>query len=219
MPGGDLWTAKGRGFEHCRRIYAALERRSVPVTGGEGAGGRLFRGSLQGLMVELGYTSSQQYDQVKRRLYAMGCVEQLRRGTARQPSLWLLKAAPSAEAWDAHVGRPFRRRVEQDHREAHAANLVAALERLPSTHPEIAVVLRDAGVRTVAGAVTWLASNLDEVSLRTLGPGLCLGYATAGTPVEVAHTCAVPDLDPLTPSTSAGAWKRRADKLAELGVP
>jgi hypothetical protein len=170
-------------------------------------------------MVELGYTSSQQYDQVKRHLYAMGCVEQLRRGTARQPSLWLLKAAPTPEAWDAHVGRPFTRRTEQDHREAHTANLRAALGRLPTTHPEVAGALRDAGVRTVAGAITWLAAHLGEISLRALGPGLCLGYATAGTPVEVAHTCAVPDLDPLTPSTSAGAWKRRADKLAELGVP
>jgi hypothetical protein len=216
MPGGDFWTAKGRGFDHCRRIYADLERRSVPVAGGEGKGGRLFRGSLQGVMVELGYTSNQQYHEVKTRLYAMGCITQLRRGRDHRPGLWLLKRVPTPQAWDARVGRPFNRRIEQDQREAHAANLGAALERLPSTHPEVAAQLRQAGVKTIAGAITYLAATLDEQRLRELGPSLCLGYAVEGSPVEVAHTCGVDGLDDTVPSTSAGAWKRRADKLAEL---
>jgi hypothetical protein len=146
MPGGDLWTAKGRGFEHTGRIYAELQRRSIPTADGD----RLFCGSLQGLMVALGYTSSQQYHQVKGRLVAMGCIEQLRRGTARRPTVWLLKAAPSVEAWDAYVRRPFSRRAEQTQREAMPpASGVLSGDCRPLA--QVARALREAGVKTAVG--------------------------------------------------------------------
>jgi hypothetical protein len=47
---------------------------------------------------------------------------------------------------------------------------------------------------------------------------MCLAFDVADTPCAVPHTCAVEGLDDLTPSTSAGSWKRRADALERLGT-
>jgi hypothetical protein len=213
VPGRPPESIRHRGYEHACRVHGALERRSVPTTEGH----HLYRGSLQQLIAELGYSSAAQYAAIRNDLQAMGCLELERRGSGRQPSLWRVRRRPTVQLWDKFIPhRPFSRRLEASQRETHAANLRAALQRLPTTRPPVAAQLRDASVRTVAGAVTWLAANLSEGQLRELGPSMCLAYATEGTPVAVAHTCGVEGLDDLVPSQAAGSWKRRADKLAEL---
>jgi hypothetical protein len=218
MAGRPPESIAHRGYEHARRVYAAMAERSVPVAGeGERAGRRLFRGSLIALCADLGYTSSSQYAQIRNDLAAMGCIEQERRGSSVRPSLWLLKRAPTAELWHEFIpSRPFTRRLEATHRETHQQLLRAALGRLPTTRPEVAQQLREAGVKTTTGAITWLASNLSEKQLRSLGPGMCLAYAVERTPVAVPHTCGVEGLDDLVPSNAAGSWKRRADALERL---
>lgn len=165
-------------------------------------------------MVELGYTSSQQYHRVKGRLVVMECIQELRHGTAHRPTIWLLKATPSVEAWNATSVGPERGARGQPPGRAGA---------LADHAPQVAEQLRDAVLRTLPGAITWVAANLSERQLRELGPSCCLAYAVEGTPVAVPHTCGVEGLDDLVPSSAARAWKRRADKLDELepstGVP
>jgi hypothetical protein len=213
-------SIRHRAYEHACRVYAELEKRSVPAAGvtHDGKPYRLFRGSLQQLCMDLGYASTSQYSAIRDDLQAMRCIELERRGVRGVPGIWRLLRAPTVGLWEHYLpDRKFSRRVEADHREGHARALRAALERLPSTRPDVAAALRDAGITTFLGAVTWLARNLPETSLRALGPSMCLAYATEGTPVATPHTCAVEGLDDLTPSKAAGAWKRRQDALTRLG--
>lgn len=186
-------SIRHRAYEHACRVYAELERKSVQAAGvtHDGKSYRLFRGSLAELCVDLGYASTSQYAAIRDDLQQMRCIELERRGSSKQPGIWRVLRAPTVGLWEHYLpGRTFTRRVEADHRETHARALRAALERLPSTHPQVAAAPRDAGIRTLPGAVTWLAANLPEVSLRNLGPSMCLAFATEGTPVATPHTCA-----------------------------
>jgi hypothetical protein len=173
----------------------------------------IFVGNLLPLMVGLGYTSTEQFHSRKHELVAMGCVRQLRRGVRWRPGAWILYRAPTPELWLAHVARPFSYRREAAVREQHHRLLAGFFRDVASSHPGLLAELVDVGAHTAAEVIAYLA-GLPETRLRALFPGgqLCLGYAVQGA----GHICHVADLDPLAPSTSAGAWKRRADHLEDL---
>jgi hypothetical protein len=135
---------------------------------------------------------------------------QLRRGARYRAGSWALLAPPTIERWDAEVRRPFSRKREQQVREWHAQRLVSFVEAAPVLFPRLLAEARAAGARSGADLLAFLA-GLPERRLRHLAP-LCLGFHVEGAP----HVCGVEPLDVLAPSHAAGAWKRRADHLAEL---
>jgi hypothetical protein len=81
-------------------------------------------------------------------------------------------------------------------------------------HRDLLEVLVAADCKTPEAVIRWLG-ELPERRLRAMLPGLCLALHHPGA----VHTCLRPDLDATVPDTSAGAWKRRADKLADLAEP
>jgi hypothetical protein len=81
-------SIRHRAYEHACRVYAELERKSVPAAGvtHDGKSYRLFRGSLAELCVDLGYASTSQYAAIRDDLQQMRCIELERRGSSKQPA-------------------------------------------------------------------------------------------------------------------------------------
>jgi hypothetical protein len=218
---GRLPGATSRAYEHACRVYEAMAAvASVPIAEappdvrklvGEGIE-RVFVGNLLPFMVALGYTSRAQYDDVKRALMAMRCVEQLARGARFRRGAWAVLRPPTVELWEAHVGRIVHRE-QLDQREAHDMALVRFFLRASTMHRDLLEVLVAADCKTPEQVIRWLG-ELPEKRLRAMFPdgSVCLALHHPGA----VHTCGVAGLDPTVSSAAAGAWKRRADHLAQL---
>jgi len=215
--------ATSAAYDACVLIYEVLERRSVPVVEAppelaplvpEGAVA-VFVGNLLPLFRELGMTSCETYHSRKMELLAMGCVAQLRRGSRFRTGAWALLRPPTYDLWLAQVARPFSRRREVELRERHAWAVHTFLADAPKLYPTLVAEAVEAGASTGAELLAYVAA-LPEARLRRLFPAgeVCLGYAVPGA----VHVCLVPDLDPSVPGRLAGAWRRRADHLADLAA-
>jgi hypothetical protein len=200
--------ATSRAYEHAERVYRELELRSVPAADGT----RLFRGNLLTLLRELGYTSRAQYADIKTALVAMGCVRQFQRGARFKLGAWLLLRWPTVELWEAHVGRIVHR-DDLSQREQHDQMLVRFILSMTTLRRDLLLTLVASGVRTPEEVIAWLG-KLPEKRMRLLFPAgeVCVAYHVEGAP----HVCQVAGLDETAPSSAAGAWKRRADHLAQL---
>jgi hypothetical protein len=205
-------------------IYTELVARSVPVAEAPPwaaplvpeDGVAVYVGNLMVLIRrELGMSSAQTYYARKTELLAMGCVAQLRRGARFRTGAWALLGPPTVDRWNATVRRPFSQRREVELRERHAFTVQGFLENAARLYPALVREAVEAGAVTGGELLNYVA-GLPEARLRRLFPAgeVCLGYAVAGT----VHTCLVPDLDPTVPGRLAGAWKRRADHLAQPAV-
>jgi hypothetical protein len=176
----------------------------------------VFVGNLMVLIrTELGMSSAETYHSRKSELLAMGCIRQLRRGSRFRVGAWALLRPPTVDLWLTEVARPFSRRREAALRENHAAAVEGFLRTAPKLYPALVVEAVAAGALTGAELLAYVA-GLPEGRLRRLFPAgeVCLGYAVPGA----VHICQVPDLDPTVLGRLAGAWKRRADHLANLAV-
>jgi hypothetical protein len=227
MPGksGRPPGATSAAFDACLLIYGEMAAKSVPVMDAppelralvpDGAVA-VFVGNLLPLMRDdLGMTSCETYHSRKSELLAIGCVAQLRRGSRFRTGAWALLRPPTYDAWLATVARPFSRRREVELRERHAFAVHTFLENAPKLYPALVREAVEAGASTGAELLAYVG-GLPEGRLRRLFPAgeVCLGYTVAGA----VHTCLVPDLDPTVPGRLAGAWKRRADHLAQLTAP
>jgi hypothetical protein len=101
-------------------------------------------------------------------------------------------------------------------REALAGEVPVYLRRLEAIEGQpVLEVLVAAGCTTPEQVIRWLG-ELPEKRLRSMFPAgeVCVALHHPGAP----HTCRVAGLDATVPDTSAGAWKERADKLAELAA-
>lgn len=84
-------------YYHCCRIYKAMMSTAKLVEGEDAAEPRyLWEGSLTAVFEELNIGIAQ-YTPVTRRMKAMDCILQLRRGGGPQPSVWVLKGEPTVE--------------------------------------------------------------------------------------------------------------------------
>jgi hypothetical protein len=190
-----------------------MERRSKPVEkvpsflrrpGVE----RVFVGSLVNLFRELGMNSTATYHNRKHELVSMQCIRKVW-NSGFHGSGWALLRPPTYDLWVRHVGKDFRPR-DAEVWDAHEQVLENFLGTAPSLYPDLLRAAARSGARTRDDFIAFLA-KLPEPQLRSLHP-LCLGFAIPGT----VHTCMVAPLDPLAPTTAAGAWKRRRDHLAQL---
>ncbi len=173
-------------------------------------GALMFVGNLLPLLTELGFTSRQQWHDLKRDLRAMGSIRQLRRGARYRLGAWLLLRPPTPALFEEHC-RPLPLRELEAQRDAHGTALVRFITSVKTTHPGLLEVLVAARVKTATDLLRWLA-ELPARRLRAQFPGLCLAFHVEGAP----HTCGVAGLDPLAPSTAAGAAARRRAHLAKL---
>jgi hypothetical protein len=107
----DLLTAPPAMFEHCAKVYAAMERTAVEETVGlEGGTERvvvMWTGALTGLFRELDLPTPY-YTAVMQHLKRMGCVEQYQRGGGKAPSKWVLYRDPTAELYENAEGTSGR---------------------------------------------------------------------------------------------------------------
>ena len=94
----------------CIRFYSALYTRAEPA-----APYPIYDGFPTALFRELGY-SVNDYGRIVRRLLAMGCIEQLKRGAAGQTSKWALLEMPNLDAFAASrspVKKPSKARMDK----------------------------------------------------------------------------------------------------------
>lgn len=80
-------------FEHVCTVFNEMHKRSVTQRGDGGIDMTVYEGFTTGLFSELGM-SIPYYTKVMRRLKAMGCVRQLKRGGGAAPSRWELIKDP-----------------------------------------------------------------------------------------------------------------------------
>ena len=177
----------------------------------EGPDGALvFHGNILPTMTSLGFTSRQQWHDLKRDLRAMACIRQLRRGARYRLGAWVLLRPPTPELFEEHC-RPLPQRVLAAKRDAHDQALIRFILHVKTTHPGQLEAWVAAGIRRPEEVIGWLAA-LPEKRLRSEFPGVCTGFH--GGP----HSCMVADLDPLAPSSAAGAATRRRAHLARLAA-
>jgi hypothetical protein len=222
--GGRPPGATSAAYDACALIYGEMLARSVPVMEAppelrplvpDGAEAVFIGNLLPLIRWELGMSSTEQYHSRKSELLAMGCARQLRRGSRFRIGAWALIRPPTVDLWLAHVARPFSRRREVELVELHRWAVQGFLENAARLYPTLVREAVGAGASTGAELLAYVAA-LPEGRLRRLFPAgeVCLGFAVAGA----VHVCQVPDLDPSVPGRLAGAWKRRADHLQNLGA-
>lgn len=101
-------------FDHCVRVWEAMERKSAGTLEDdrhieEGLRGKpVYEGHLTRLFAELGL-STPYYTSVMTKLKRMNCVEQLRRGGGNAPSKWVLVREPSETLWNSAIQTRSRR--------------------------------------------------------------------------------------------------------------
>jgi hypothetical protein len=83
-------------YEHTCRVFEEMRKRSVVQRGDGGIDMIVYEGFMTGLFSELGM-SIPYYTKIMRRLKAMGCVRQLKRGGGAAPSRWEILEEPSEE--------------------------------------------------------------------------------------------------------------------------
>lgn len=84
-------------FEHCKKAYAAMLEESAEEEVAEGLILPVYEGFLTKLFTERLFLSLPYYTHCMKRLKAMDCVRQLRRGGSSTPSKWALLKAPVLE--------------------------------------------------------------------------------------------------------------------------
>lgn len=81
-------------FEHCEAAYGAMLAEAIETEVGEGVVLPVYEGFLTKLFTEKLFLSNPYYTHVMKRLRAMDCVRQLRRGGSSTPSKWALLKKP-----------------------------------------------------------------------------------------------------------------------------
>lgn len=78
--------ARDRGLlHHCNKVYSAMDE-AADESG-------IYTGFLTTFVQSLGY-SVPYYSPIKNKLVAMGCIEQIKRGGGKLPSVWKLHRPP-----------------------------------------------------------------------------------------------------------------------------
>jgi hypothetical protein len=102
-------------FEHCARVYTAMEKDSKVEIDDNDTQMRVYEGHLTRVFAKL-ELSTPYYTTIMKHLKRMGCVEQIRRGGGSQTSKWRLIKEPDAQAFDEApdpVGGSMRTRLQQ----------------------------------------------------------------------------------------------------------
>lgn len=84
-------------YDHCVAVYKAMLEEAEM----EELDGLVYEGHLTRLIIQDLGLSTPYYTQVKRRLVAMGCIEQLRRGGGHAMSRWKLLTEPTEESFNS----------------------------------------------------------------------------------------------------------------------
>ena len=88
-------TKDSKKFQHCEFIYQQMYDKAEI----DEAGNIIYTGYLTHLFHEVGYTTPQ-YSEIMLNLKRMGCVENLRRGSASFPSVWAMYKPPTRPDFD-----------------------------------------------------------------------------------------------------------------------
>jgi hypothetical protein len=102
-------------FEHCARVYTAMEKDSKVEIDDNDTQMRVYEGHLTRVFAKL-ELSTPYYTTIMKHLKRMGCVEQIRRGGGSQTSKWRLIKEPDAQAFDAYA--PPAGRAAEPHADA-----------------------------------------------------------------------------------------------------
>jgi hypothetical protein len=133
----------------------------------------VYLGALTRLCAGVGLPSTAQYHQVKGALVRMGCIAQLRRGTAYRIGAWALLTRPSEELFAQRIGRLDRPAREAAQRRQHERDLQEFLTRPPGSC-DLQALVRAAGASSGEDLVNpgRPAARASARAGRTL-PGLC----------------------------------------------
>jgi hypothetical protein len=103
----DLLTAPPAMFEHCAKVYAAMDSKAtaeeVPTEDGRTREVKVWTGALTALFRELNLPTPY-YTSVMQHLKRMGCVEQYQRGGGKAPSKWVVYREPTADLYENAEG-------------------------------------------------------------------------------------------------------------------
>lgn len=98
-------------FGHCVRVYEAMDAEAEQTPQG-----KVYVGHLTHLVKELGL-GQPYYTHVTRKLKAMDCIRQIKRGAGEVPSKWLLMQSPSPALWalpDSAMSRTSQQKHAKD---------------------------------------------------------------------------------------------------------
>lgn len=80
-------------YQHCVKVYEGMDAAAEQTPQG-----KVYTGHLTHLVKDLGL-GQPYYTHVTRKLKAMDCIRQIKRGAGEVPSKWLLMQPPSVELW------------------------------------------------------------------------------------------------------------------------